>query len=370
MSRFSAFVLKEIRHILRDWRTLLILFGMPVAQVLIFGFALQNEIKDARLAVLDPSNDAASIGLTEKLAASGYFIVERKLASAEEVEPAFRSGKIKLALVFPDNFSEKLAHEGTAPIQLLADATDMNAATALLNYAQAIVADFNQNLIKGGENSPLPRIAVETRMVFNSELKGVFLFIPGTMALILLLISAMMTSLTIAREKELGTMEVLLVSPLQPAQIVVGKAVPYLVLAMLDAAIVVVLGVFVFGMPVRGPVWLLAAECGLFVLTALSLGLFISTKVDRQFTAFFVSALGLMMPTVLLSGFIFPVESMPEPLQWVSRAMPARYFIEILRGVMVRGAGLEAVLPQTLTLAGMALFFLALSVRSFQSRLN
>lgn len=370
MNRFRAFVLKEIRHILRDWRTLLILFGMPVAQVLIFGFALQNEIKDAKIAVFDPSNDAASIGLIDKLVASGCFILEKKLATAAELEPAFAAGKIKFAVVFPDHFSEKMAHDGSAPVQFLADATDVNTATVLLNYAQAVVADFNQNLQKGNENNQIPRISVETQMVFNPELKGVFLFIPGTMALILLLISAMMTSLTIAREKELGTMEILLVSPLRPVQIIVGKAVPYLVLALVDAAVIVLLGVYVFGMPLRGPVWLLAAECGLFVMTSLSLGLFISTKTNRQFTAFFVSALALVMPTVLLSGFIFPIESMPFPLQKLSQVMPARYFIEILRSVMVRGTGLAAVLPQTLVLAGMTMFFLFLSVKNFKTRLT
>lgn len=370
MNRFSAFVLKEIRHILRDWRTLLILFGMPVAQVLIFGYALQNEIKNAGLAVLDPSNDPASIGLVEKLTASGYFIFQKKISSESEIEPAFQSGKVKLALVFPENFSEKIAHDGAAQVQFLADATDINAATVLLNYADAIVADFNQNLQKTTLNNSIPRISVETKMVFNPELKGVFLFIPGTMALILMLISAMMTSLTIAREKELGTMEILLISPLRPAQIIVGKAVPYLVLALIDAAVIVLLGVLVFGMPVRGPVWLLAVECFLFVMTALSLGLFISTKTDRQFTAFFVSALGLMMPTVLLSGFIFPIDSMPVPLQKISLALPARYFIEILRGVMVRGTGLAAILPQTLVLVAMTVFFLILSVKNFKSRLS
>ncbi len=366
---FAAFVKKEFRHILRDRRTLLILFGMPVAQVLLFGFVLTNEIKDAAVAVLDPSKDPQSIALTNKLTSSGYFHLEKNLESADDLGPAFRSGRIKMAVVFPDNFAQKL-QTGEAQLQLIGDASDPNTATTLINYANAIVTDYQQEINRSAVNGAgSPVIVTETRMRYNPGQKAVFSFVPGVMTLILMLVSAMMTSITIAREKELGTMEVLLVSPLQPIQIILGKTAPYLVLTVINAALVVLLGLFVFGMPMLGSVLLLAAECVLYMFVALSLGIFISTKSKDQMTAMFMSALGLMMPTVLLSGFIFPRESMPVPLQVIGTAIPATWFNTIIKGIMIKGVGLDVLWKQTLVLSGMALFFLALSMKNFKDRL-
>lgn len=369
-SRFAAFVKKEFRHILRDRRTLLILFGMPLVQVLLFGFVLSNEIKNAAVAVLDPSKDAESIALTNKLVSSGYFRLENNLESATQLDPAFRTGRIKMAVVFPDDFAKKM-QTGEAQIQLIGDASDPNTATTLINYANAIIADFQQEKNQAALfGSQTPIIATETRMRYNPEQKAVFNFVPGVMTLILMLVSAMMTSITIAREKELGTMEILLVSPLKPIQIILGKTAPYLVLTVLDAAMVVVLGLFVFGMPMHGSILLLAGECILYMFVALSLGIFISTKAKDQMTAMFMSALGLMMPTMLLSGFIFPRESMPWILQAIGTAIPATWFNPVVKGVMIKGVGLEVLWKQTLILGGMALFFLALSMKNFKSRLE
>lgn len=367
MNRFSAFIKKEFRHILRDRRTLLILFGMPVVQVLLFGYVLTNEIKDAAIAVLDPSKDSESIALTSKLTSSGYFHLEKNLASAEELEAAFRSGKVKMVVVFPDNFAKKLLN-GEAQLQLIGDASDPNTATTLINYANAIIADYQL------EKSPIPNpqspITIQTRMRYNPEQKAVFNFVPGVMTLILMLVSAMMTSITIAREKELGTMEVLLVSPLKPFQIILGKTTPYLVLSFVNAAMIVTLGLFVFGMPMRGSVLLLAAECVLYMFVALSLGIFISTRAKDQMSAMFMSALALMMPTMLLSGFIFPRESMPKILQWIGSVIPATWFNPIVKGVMIKGVGLDVLWKETLVLGGMALLFLALSMKNFKDRLQ
>lgn len=369
MNRFLAFVKKEFQHILRDRRTLMILFGMPIAQVLLFGFVLTNEIKNAAVAVLDPSRDEASIGLTNKLLSSGYFRLEKSLAHAGELDAAFRAGKVKLAVVFPENFAQTLAHEGTAQVQLIGDASDPNTATTLINYAQAIVTDWQST-----QNASIPQssflISVQTRMLYNPELKSVFAFVPGVMTMILMLISAMMTSITIAREKEMGTMEVLLASPLKPVHIILGKASPYLALSFLNAMFVVLLGVFVFGMPLNGSVGLLAAECALYTFVALCLGIFISTKAASQQQAMFMSALGLMMPTMLLSGFIFPRESMPLPLQIISNAIPATWFNQIIKGVMIKGVGLRYLWFQTTVLAAMSLIFIGLSVRNFKNRLE
>ncbi len=369
-SRFAAFVRKEFRHILRDRRTLLILFGMPIAQVLLFGFVLTNEVKNAAVAILDPSKDAVSIALTNKLLASGYFRLEKNLHSAAELEPAFRQGKIKMALVFPPDFAAR-QQRGEAQLQLIGDASDPNTVTTLINYANAIIADYQQDQQHARTDAPgpTPIITTQTRMAFNPEQKGAFSFVPGVMTLILMLISAMMTSVTIAREKELGTMEVLLVSPLRPIQIILGKTAPYLALSAINALVIVLLGVFVFGMPLRGSMLLLAVECILYMFVSLSLGIFISTRAKDQMGALFLSALGLMMPTMLLSGFIFPRESMPVALQIVGNVIPATWFNPIIKGIMIKGVGLQFLWKQTLVLGGMALFFLIVSLRSFKDRL-
>ncbi len=361
--RFAAFVRKEFRHILRDRRTLLILFGMPVMQVLLFGFVLSNEIKNAAVAILDPSKDAESIALTNKLLSSGYFRLENNLHTAEDLEPAFRTGKIKMALVFPPDFAARLS-SGEAQLQLIGDASDPNSATTLINYANAIIQDYQQE--KQSSTGAGILIGTQTRMAYNPEQKGVFTFVPGVMTLILMLISAMMTSVTIAREKELGTLEVLLVSPLRPIQIILGKTAPYLVLSMVNAGVIVLLGMLVLGMPMRGSLLLLAFECMLYMFVSLSLGIFISTRAKDQLGALFMSALGLMMPTMLLSGFIFPRESMPWVLQMVGNAIPATWFNPIIKGIMIKGVGLEFLWKQTLVLAGMAVFFLALSMKNFK----
>ncbi len=372
MNRFLAFVIKEFRHIYRDRRTMLILFGMPLVQVLLFGFVLTNEIKDANIAVLDPSKDVSSIQLTNKLVSSGYFRVAYNLQSAEELEPAFRSGKIKLALVFPPNFGHDLDHERTAQIQLIGDASDPNTATTLINYANAIILDYQrerQSALSPGGSLP-GLITAESRMRYNPEQKAVFNFVPGVMTLILMLVSAMMTSITLAREKELGTMEVLLVSPLKPFQIILGKTTPYLALSFLNTVLVVAIGMLVFGMPMRGSYILLGFECFLYMFVALSLGILISTRAETQMTALFVSALGLMMPTIILSGFLFPRESMPFVLESVGALFPATWFIPIIKGVMIKGVGLGYLWKETLILVAMATVFIGVSIRNFKDRLE
>jgi len=367
MNRFLAFIVKEFRHILRDRRTLMILFGMPIAQVLLFGFVLTNDLKDAPIAVMDSAGDVESTALTNRLLSSGYFRQTDTVSTLEGLEASFRRGKIKLAVVFPPSFAEDLAKSGQASVQLIGDASDPNVATTLINYAQAIVLSYqNERLPQGGA---VP-IRVETRMLYNPELKSVFGFVPGVMTLILMLVAAMMTSITIAREKEMGTMEVLLVSPLRPIQIILGKASPYLALTVFNAMIVVLLGIYVFGMPLNGSAMLLAFESILYMLVALSLGIFISTKAADQQQAMFISALGLMMPTVLLSGFIFPRESMPLPLQVIGALIPATWYNKIIKGVMIKGVGLESLWLPTGVLLVMALVFIGLSVRNFKDRLE
>jgi ABC-2 type transport system permease protein len=368
MNRFRGFVKKEFLHVVRDRRTLLILFGIPVVQLVLFGFAIRNEVDDIAVGIVDLSNDFATHEIANRLSSSGHFNLVEFASTDVGLEEAFRRGRIKEAVIFEPRFAERLFADGTAHVQVIADATNPNVASTVLAYTTAVIARYQRELGAGMEETPV--IASEVRMRFNPELKSVYLFVPGLIALVLMLVCALMTSITITREKELGTMEVLLVSPLRPRQIIVGKVLPYLGLSM--AIVVVILGLanMVFGVPIRGSVLLLLAECALFTACALGLGILISTKANTQQTATMVSLAGLLLPTVILSGFIFPIASMPTPMQWVSHIVPAKWFLIIIRSIMVKGAGFEFIWKETAILTGMTMFLLAASVRNFKDRLE
>lgn len=366
MKRFKGFVIKEFYHIFRDYRTLLILFGMPAVQLMLFGYVITNEIKDARIAVYDPSKDVVTRNITEKVLSSGYFILDHNLSSSSELEAVFRKGDVKMALVYEPDFAKKLEKTGVAHIQIIGDASDPNTANILVNYASGII---NTYLISMNvEKVPL-QIIPEVRMMYNGELKGVYMFVPGLMAMLLMLISALMTSLSLTREKELGTMELLLVSPLRPAQIVIGKVFPYVFLAFIDACIILILGNTVFGVPVQGSIILLLLESFLYICMALSLGILISSITDSQQIAMMISLVALMLPTILLSGFIFPVENMPWILQVFCHIMPPKYFITIIKDIMLKGNGFSFIWKETLIMAAFTAFFLLISVKKFKIRL-
>ena len=371
MNRFFAFVNKEFLHIFRDKRTLLILFGMPLLQVLLFGFALTNEIKNANIALLDNDHGVHSQQITNRLLASGYFRLQSNLRSYHDMEGAFRQGTLKMAVVFPAHFTSDYAHGRAAQVQLVGDASEQNTAISLISYATAIIRGYTAEQVPGGELTPPPmQINVLSRMVFNPELKGAFVFVPGVMALVLLLVSAMMTSVTIAREKEVGTMDVLLVSPLNQFQILFGKIVPYMLLSFINGIIIIGLGIFLLGMPLQGSLILLLAETLLFIVLALSIGLLISSIANSQLVAMFGSLIIMLMPSLFLSGFIFPIESMPQPLQLISAIIPAKYFIAIVKGIMIKGVGLSVLWPETLVLVGMVFGFILLTLRNLKPRLG
>lgn len=347
---------------------MLILFGMPIAQILIFGYVVTNEIRDAKIAILDFSRDDITREITNKLTSSGYFQVYEVLKSNHDIEPALQRGIVKEVVVFEHDFADNIKRNGSAKVQLIADASDANHANLIVNYTRAIISDYAKDLA-GIQNMPL-QIVPKVRMLYNEELKGAFMFVPGTMALILMLVSAMMTSISIAREKELGTMEILLVSPLKPVQIILGKVTPYIGIAFINAVVIVLLGIFVFKMPIMGSNTLLMLECLLYITMALSLGILISTMSNSQQVAMFISMLALLLPTMLLSGFIFPIDNMPLVLQWLSYIIPPKYFIIILKNVMLKGTGIFFVWKETLILLSMTIFFIALSVRKFKTRLE
>ncbi len=368
MKRFIGFIKKEFYHIFRDKRSLFILFGMPIAQIMLFGFAITNEINNVDIAIYDKSKDIVSQEITNKIIASNYFTNKQLIENEASIESVFKKGKVKAVLIFEKDFAKKLTKENKATVQIITDATDPNTANTISNYVNSILKNYQQEINK--EIQIAYQIIPETRMYYNPELKSVFMFVPGVMTIILMLVSAMMTSISITREKELGTMEILLVSPIKPYQVIVGKVFPYIFLSIINAAVIILLSIFVFKMPVEGSLFLLGFESILFIINALSLGILISTISQSQQTAMMISLMGLMLPVILLSGFIFPINSMPLPLQVISHIIPAKWFIIILKAIMLKGVGLTFIWKETLIIAGMTLFFMGLSVKKYKIRLE
>lgn len=367
MKRFIGFIRKEFYHIFRDKRSLFILFGMPIAQILLFGFAITNEINNVEIAILDFANDTESQKIIQKIKASPYFHIENEISNEKAIESEFKKGKIKAVLLFEKDFAKKLQTEKKATVQVITDATEPNVASTIANYTQSIIQNYqNQKNTSQKSNG----VVIQSRMLYNPELKSVFNFVPGVMTVILMLVSAMMTSISITREKELGTMEILLVSPLKPFQVILGKVFPYVFLSIINAIVIVSMGYFIFGMPINGSISLLAFESILFIITALSLGILISTVSNTQQTAMMISLMGLMLPVIILSGFIFPIASMPLPMQVISNIIPAKWFIIIVKSIMLKGVGLESIFKETLILVGMTLLFIGLSIKKYKTRLE
>ncbi|MFO8148366.1 MAG: ABC transporter permease [Gillisia sp.] len=368
MKRFIGFVKKEFYHIFRDRRSMFILFGMPVAQILLFGFAITNEINNVEIGILDKSKDHETLKIINKINASEYFSVAYVVENENEIEAVFKKGEVKAFLVFEEGFAENLQALHLGKIQIITDATEPNTANTIVNYVQSIIQHYQQEL--NSTSSPGIQIDIQTRMLYNTELKSVFNFLPGVMTVILMLVSAMMTSISITREKELGTMEILLVSPLKPFQVIIGKVFPYIFLSIINALVILILGVTVFAMPIEGSLILLAFETVLFIITALSLGILISTIAETQQAAMMISLMGLMLPVILLSEFIFPISSMPALLQYISHFIPAKWFIVILKGILLKGVGLVYLWKETVILVIMAVFLIALSIKKYKIRLE
>jgi len=364
-----AFIKKEFFHIFRDYRSMIILFGMPVIQVLLFGFAITTDINDAKIAILDYSKDVVTREITQKLISSNYFLLVKNLESESEIEPAFKKGNIKQVVVFGNDFAKTLEKEGKVDVQLILDASEPNTANMLNAYTTGIINTYSLQRMEQNNSFPL-MIGVETKMLFNPELKSVYMFVPGVITVLLMLVSAMMTSISITREKEMGTMEALLVSPLKPIQIIIGKVAPYVLLSFINLLVILVLARFIFHMPVQGSMTLLLAESILFIVMALALGILISTISKTQQQAMLLSMFALMLPTILLSGFIFPIENMPIILQYLSHIMPSKWFIIIIKNIMLKGVGIAYFWKETLIIVGMTLFFIGVSVKKFKIRLE
>ena len=368
MKQFITFVKKEFDHIFRDKRTILILLVMPVVQILLFGFAITTEVKNTQTAVFDPSKDAATKLIAERFRASEYFTIAEELTTPDQINDVFKRGKINLVVVFSENFADNLLKNGEAAVQLITDGTDPNQASMLTGYASGILSSYQQELMEQ-HNAPF-RIVPEIKMLYNPQSKSAYNFVPGVMGMVLMLICAMMTSIAIVREKETGTMEILLSSPMRPIYIILAKAVPYFVLTVVNLATILVLSVYVLDVPVAGNLFWLALISLMFIFVGLALGLFISTLVNTQMAAMLASGMGLMMPVMLLSGMMFPVESMPRALQWISAIVPARWYIEAVKKIMIQGVEARFIVKELVIIGTMAVGFVILALRNFKTRLN
>lgn len=372
-SALQAFVRKEIRHILRDRQTLTVLLLMPLVQVVLFGYALRTDVRSVRLAIVDPTPDYATTALRNRLAANDRFQLVTVSPTLRAVEPLLQGGTVDEAVVFDPEFATRLARGDRAQVMIIVDASDPNTGSTMQGYAMSVISQYTRAGAPPGAPPGATRavqIVPRIRMRFNPTLESVNLFVPGLIALVLTIVSALMTAISLSREKERGTLEVLLVSPLRPWQIIIGKVIPYIGLGF--ANVVTALGAawLVFHVPMRGNLLLLAAESLLYIITSLALGVLIAARTSSQRTAMLGALVGLMMPTMILSGMVVPLASMPDWLQPVSYIVPARWFIVIARGIMLKGVGLRELWKETAVLMGMSLPLLAVSIRSFHVRLD
>ena len=351
MEQFIAFVIKEARHIVRDKRTMLILFGMPTMLMLLFGFAISTDVRNVRTVVVTSQMDALTQAAVERLSASEYFTITATTPTPREAELMIRHQQADLAIVFAHDFASK-----RSGLQFIVDGADPNMAQQWTNYATGVITGMQGRL-------------VNQKMLYNPQMRSAYNFVPAIMGMLLMLVCAMMTSISIVREKERGTMEVLLVSPARPLMVIVAKAVPYLVLAFGILVVILLMARYVLGVPLAGSlVWILLISV-IYILLALSLGLLISNVAQTQLVALLLSAMVLLMPVVMLSGMMFPIESMPKVLQWASAVVPPRYYIEAMRKLMIMGVGIREVLHEVVILTGMTTFFLAIALAKFKERL-
>lgn len=367
MNALVGLLRKEVYHILRDRRTLVVLILLPIAQVILFGYSIRTDVKDVLVAFVDPTPDAMTIAIRDRFNATGTFKTIAVVGSDSALEPLFQKNQVQVAIDFGERFAGRARSREGVQLLVITDATEPNTGTGRLNYANAVIQQY---VATSRLNAGAVRIEPQIRSRFNPTRESANLFVPGLMAMVLTIVSALMTALSLTREKETGTMEALLVSPLRPWQIVIGKVAPYLVIGFVSVAAVLVEARVVFHVPIEGSLLLLLAEGLLFILVALSIGILVSARTSSQRVAMLAAMLATMLPTQMLSGFIFPIESMPAPLRWISNIVPAKWFVLIARGIMLKGVDLTYLWRETLILGAMALILLAASARSFHTRLD
>jgi ABC-2 type transport system permease protein len=367
VKRIKAIIIKEFHHIMRDWQTLMIILLMPVMMMFLYGYALNMDLKEVPVVIVDPSGSSEVNTIVRKINGSTLFSIIGTVRDAGDPSIYLKKYHAKMVIRFPNKFSEQIRNGGNgAQIQVLIDGSDSNVGTILKNTIGPVITNATLEIL----NMDQPKIVtVKPRILYNEQQKSALFFVPGLMAIILLMISAMLTSLTITREKELGTMEQLLVSPIHPFEIIIGKIIPYLVLAFIDAILIMIVGWVVFGVEIAGSIPLLALAVIIYIFTALSIGLLISTIANNQQMAMMLVLPATMLPTIILSGFIFPIASLPKFLQLITCIIPATYFLEIIRGIILKGVGFTILLKPILILSAIGLFLIVVSIKRFKVKL-
>ncbi len=367
--RVWAMARKELIQLRRDPRSLILAFVLPPGLILFFGYAIRFDVDDIRMAVWDADRTQTTARLVEAFTASGRFTVVERLDDYDAVDGVLTRGDALVVLAVPPDFTADLAAGRAAPLQLLLDGSDANTATIALGYAREVVAAFSARAVLRGR-SLRPPVTTANRVWYNESLESRDMVVPGLVAVISSIIAALLTSLTIAREWERGTMEQLVSTPVTRSEIVVGKILPYLVIGMFDVALTVVFGVALFHVPFRGSAALLLALTFVFLIGALAFGTFISAAVKTQVLATQIAMIATYLPALLLSGFIFAIANMPLPLRLLTYLFPARYYVAVTKGIFLKGVGLEVLWEQGLALAAFALVAVALTVHAFHKRIE
>ena len=375
LRRLVAVARKEFIHVLRDKRALAIAILLPMIMLMIFGYALTLDLDRVPLAILDQSRTPQSRELVARFEGSRYFSVVQRAGSEREVEAAINRGQAMLGLVVPLDFGRRVASERKTQVQVLADGSDANTTTLALAYAETIVRSYSQEVLVTrvrrltGKVPALP-MELRPRVWFNADMESKIFIIPGLIAVIMMLITALLTSLTVAREWETGTMEQLISTPVRPPELILGKLAPYFVIGMVDMLLSVLAGRYLFDVPIRGSLVLLFGVSAVFLVGALALGIFISTLAKTQLLASQAAFVATFLPAFLLSGFMFDIGNMPRPLQVMTNLIPARHFVTVLRGLYLKGTGLAELWPQCLLLVAFAALMLLLAIRTFKKRLD
>lgn len=364
MNQFISFVIKETKHIVRDRRTMLILFGMPVVMMLIFGFAITTDIRNVKVTVVTAVMNPRIQQVVQRIDASEYFVVSQTVSNTQEAKQLLADHQADMAIVFSNDFANERYSE-QASVQFLVDYTDPNMAEQRVSYIQQIIMDE----LRSQQTTEQQAIA-NTKLLYNPQVKSAYNFVPGIMGMLLMLICAMMTSVSIVREKERGTMEVLLISPVKPLYIMIAKTVPYFVLSIFILLSILLISKFILAVPIEGSVITILAVSLLYIVLALALGMLISVVSQTQVVALLISGMLLIMPSTMLSGMIYPIESMPTVIQYISTIVPTRWYVSAIKKVMIMGVGVDMIYEELIIMLGMTLLFLGIALKKFKIRLS
>ena len=375
MRRFRAMIKKEILHMLRDPRTLIFIFIMPVLQLLLLGYANNTDVRNVPTVIFDQSNSQASRALLESFKVTGYFSFDYVASTDADVNNLIAAGKVKVGITIPPDYNSNLLSGNTAQVSVLIDGSDPTTAGAVLSaatlagQAHGISLRIQQLALAGASGAGVSPVDVRTRVLYNPDLLGSYNLVPGLIAMILFQTATSLTALSIVRERERGTIEQLIVTPIRNWELILAKIIPYILVSFADMLLILLIGTLWFGVPIRGSLWLLFAMTGLYLLPTLGLGLLISTFARTQQQAQLMT-MPILLPAMMLSGFIFPVSSLPVFLQLVGNIFPLTYFIYMLRSIVIKGVGIEMIIPQIIALAAFAIVFLGAAALRFRKKLD